>query len=114
MSFRVGTHLIPHPNKVSARCKPLVSFYTLSPTCIGEKLIGEKKSFCLSILKIFEVLVFLKVDRGGEDAFFVSNYDGGVIAVADGVSGYEALDSLLLSSSFSVQIVFSKCEWLIN
>jgi hypothetical protein len=30
----------------------------------------------------------LKVDRGGEDAFFVSGYNGGVIAVADGVSGY--------------------------
>ncbi|XP_062172276.1 probable protein phosphatase 2C 26 [Alnus glutinosa] len=29
-----------------------------------------------------------KVDRGGEDAFFVSNYNGGVIAVADGVSGW--------------------------
>ncbi|PNX76935.1 putative protein phosphatase 2C 26-like protein, partial [Trifolium pratense] len=29
-----------------------------------------------------------KVEKGGEDAFFVSNYNGGVIAVADGVSGY--------------------------
>ncbi|KAJ4725497.1 putative Protein phosphatase 2c [Melia azedarach] len=43
LSFCVGTHLIPHPNKV---------------------------------------------DRGGEDAFFVSSYNGGVIAVADGVSGW--------------------------
>ncbi|GMY12606.1 probable protein phosphatase 2C 26 isoform X1 [Fagus crenata] len=43
VSFCVGTHLIPHPNKV---------------------------------------------ERGGEDAFFVSNYSGGVIAVADGVSGW--------------------------
>jgi len=33
-------------------------------------------------------LFFLKVNTGGEDAFFVSNYNGGVIAVADGVSGY--------------------------
>ncbi|CAK9164153.1 unnamed protein product [Ilex paraguariensis] len=41
--FCVGTHLIPHPNKV---------------------------------------------DKGGEDAFFVSSYSGGVIAVADGVSGW--------------------------
>lgn len=31
-------------------------------------------------------LFFLKVNTGGEDAFFVSNYNGGVIAVA--VSGY--------------------------
>lgn len=43
VSFCVGTHLIPHPNKV---------------------------------------------DRGGEDAFFVSSYNGGVVAVADGVSGW--------------------------
>lgn len=34
-------------------------------------------------------LVLCKVERGGEDAFFVSGYKGGVIAVADGVSGYE-------------------------
>ncbi|KAJ9167503.1 hypothetical protein P3X46_022151 [Hevea brasiliensis] len=43
VSFCVGTHLIPHPNKI---------------------------------------------ERGGEDAFFVSKYNGGVIAVADGVSGW--------------------------
>ncbi|KAG8494894.1 hypothetical protein CXB51_012375 [Gossypium anomalum] len=43
VSFCIGTHLIPHPNKVK---------------------------------------------RGGEDAFFVSNFNGGVIAVADGVSGW--------------------------
>ncbi|GKV20729.1 hypothetical protein SLEP1_g30811 [Rubroshorea leprosula] len=41
--FCVGTHLIPHPNKV---------------------------------------------ERGGEDALFVSSYNGGIIAVADGVSGW--------------------------
>lgn len=29
-----------------------------------------------------------KVEKGGEDAFFVSSYSGGVIAVADGVSGW--------------------------
>ncbi|XP_004500319.1 probable protein phosphatase 2C 26 isoform X2 [Cicer arietinum] len=33
-----------------------------------------------------------KVDRGGEDAFFVSNYNGGVISVADGVSGWAEED----------------------
>ncbi|XP_065847781.1 probable protein phosphatase 2C 26 isoform X1 [Euphorbia lathyris] len=41
--FSVGTHLIPHPNKI---------------------------------------------ERGGEDALLVSSYNGGVIAVADGVSGW--------------------------
>lgn len=102
VSFCVGTHLIPHPNKVSARCKPLVSFYTLSSTCVGEKVYWGEKEFLFEQLRNFEVLVFLKVDKGGEDAFFVSNYNGGVIAVADGVSGYEAQDSLLLISSSSV------------
>ncbi|XP_072981042.1 probable protein phosphatase 2C 26 isoform X1 [Typha angustifolia] len=29
-----------------------------------------------------------KADTGGEDAFFVSSYNGGVLAVADGVSGW--------------------------
>ncbi|XP_010921018.1 probable protein phosphatase 2C 26 isoform X1 [Elaeis guineensis] len=29
-----------------------------------------------------------KADRGGEDAFFVSSYNGGVLAIADGVSGW--------------------------
>ncbi|XP_027335437.1 probable protein phosphatase 2C 26 isoform X1 [Abrus precatorius] len=33
-----------------------------------------------------------KVDRGGEDAFFLSDYNGGVIAVADGVSGWAEED----------------------
>eukprot|EP00268_Persea_americana_P054745 TRINITY_DN6300_c0_g1_i8.p1 TRINITY_DN6300_c0_g1~~TRINITY_DN6300_c0_g1_i8.p1 ORF type:complete len:326 (+),score=85.97 TRINITY_DN6300_c0_g1_i8:173-1150(+) len=33
-----------------------------------------------------------KVDRGGEDAFFVSNYNGGVLAIADGVSGWAERD----------------------
>ncbi|CAN0897407.1 Probable protein phosphatase 2C 1 [Linum grandiflorum] len=43
VQFCVGTHLIPHPNKV---------------------------------------------EKGGEDAFFVSSYGGGVCAIADGVSGW--------------------------
>ncbi|XP_038705620.1 probable protein phosphatase 2C 26 isoform X2 [Tripterygium wilfordii] len=43
LSFCVGSHLIPHPNKI---------------------------------------------EKGGEDAFTVSSYDGGLIAVADGVSGW--------------------------
>uniref|UniRef100_A0A803KS74 Protein phosphatase n=1 Tax=Chenopodium quinoa TaxID=63459 RepID=A0A803KS74_CHEQI len=47
MSLCVGTHLIPHPNKI---------------------------------------------ERGGEDAFFISNHGGGAIAVADGVSGWAERD----------------------
>ncbi|XP_054819281.1 probable protein phosphatase 2C 26 [Prosopis cineraria] len=43
-----------------------------------------------------------KVDRGGEDAFFVSDYNGGVIAVADGVSGWaeEDVDPSLFPREF--------------
>ncbi|KAJ6818155.1 uncharacterized protein M6B38_407430 [Iris pallida] len=32
-----------------------------------------------------------KVDKGGEDAFLVDNYNGGVLAIADGVSGMALL-----------------------
>jgi len=44
--------------------------------------------------------LLLKVSTGGEDAFFVSNYNGGVIAVADGVSGYA---TFLVSHSCTVE-----------
>ncbi|RYR19559.1 hypothetical protein Ahy_B03g064375 isoform D [Arachis hypogaea] len=37
-------------------------------------------------------VLFLKVDRGGEDALLVSNYNGGVLAIADGVSGWAEED----------------------
>ena len=44
--------------------------------------------FCLfkSWSFFFFFFLFLKLNTGGEDAFLVSNYNGGVIAVA--VSGY--------------------------
>ena len=42
----------------------------------------------------------LKALTGGEDAFFVSSYAGGVIAVADGVSGY----GIIFIYSFFVEI----------
>lgn len=65
VSFSVGTCLIPHPKKVVL----FIYFW-----CI--------------YLSLAQFVVLVKVDKGGEDAFFVSNYNGGVIAVADGVSGY--------------------------
>ncbi|CAM6050192.1 unnamed protein product [Sphagnum compactum] len=33
-----------------------------------------------------------KVEKGGEDAYFISDYGGGVLGVADGVSGWAAED----------------------
>ncbi|KAJ6964891.1 hypothetical protein NC652_002959 [Populus alba x Populus x berolinensis] len=53
-------------NSIPKKHRSEVSF------CIGTHLIPHPK----------------KVERGGEDAFFVSDYNGGVIAVADGVSGW--------------------------
>ncbi|KAB2616660.1 protein phosphatase 2C 26 [Pyrus ussuriensis x Pyrus communis] len=38
----------------------------------------------------------LDVEKGGEDAFFVSSYNGGVLAIADGVSAYGAYVGLLI------------------
>uniref|UniRef100_A0A3Q7GMH3 Protein phosphatase n=1 Tax=Solanum lycopersicum TaxID=4081 RepID=A0A3Q7GMH3_SOLLC len=58
MSLSVGMYLIPHPNKASS------------------KIILRRSIFTCS------------VEKGGEDAFFVSSDNGGVIVVADGVSGW--------------------------
>ncbi|CAN6469727.1 unnamed protein product [Victoria cruziana] len=33
-----------------------------------------------------------KIEKGGEDAFFVGSYSGGVLAIADGVSGWAERD----------------------
>ncbi|BBN11828.1 protein phosphatase PTC7 [Marchantia polymorpha subsp. ruderalis] len=43
-----------------------------------------------------------KVAKGGEDAYFTSNYKGGVLGVADGVSGWAAenVDPALFSKEF--------------
>lgn len=72
MCLTVGTHLIPHPDKVHF----LVS--------IVDKQICD---FYLSFVEYFEIHFNGQVEKGGEDAFFVSSHGGGVIAVADGVSG---------------------------
>ncbi|XP_040362573.1 probable protein phosphatase 2C 26 isoform X3 [Rosa chinensis] len=49
------------------------------------KPVREELSFCVGTHLIPHPS---KVEKGGEDAFFVSTYNGGVIAVADGVSGW--------------------------
>lgn len=49
--------------------------------------------FSILLFRFFLLIQFLwlwlilKVEKGGEDAFFVSSHNGGVIGVADGVSG---------------------------
>ncbi|KAL2333026.1 hypothetical protein Fmac_014239 [Flemingia macrophylla] len=52
-------------------------------------VIRSEVSFCVGTCLIPHPK---KVSTGGEDAFFVSNYNGGVIAVADGVSGWAEED----------------------
>ncbi|XP_050367476.1 probable protein phosphatase 2C 26 [Argentina anserina] len=49
------------------------------------KSVREGLSFCVGTHLIPHPS---KVEKGGEDAFFVSSYNGGVISVADGVSGW--------------------------
>lgn len=73
----IGTHLIPHPNKVFSFAL-LIFFYDAKWALLLLQL--EHRISCSSVY-------FLKVEKGGEDAFFISSYKGGVIAVADGVSG---------------------------
>lgn len=53
----------------------------------------------------------MKVDRGGEDAFLVSGYNGGVIAVADGVSGYDTRSLLIKSSTVSALKILDSPKW---
>ncbi|CAN1161695.1 Probable protein phosphatase 2C 26 [Linum perenne] len=64
--FCVGTHLIPHPSKVD--------------TLLNLNL--------LDVVSFVADMIFSQVEKGGEDAFFISSYNGGVCAIADGVSGW--------------------------
>ncbi|KAH9623568.1 hypothetical protein KSS87_013172 [Heliosperma pusillum] len=70
MSLCIGTHIIPHPEKLRV-C------YVVSPSRVGD----------CSLTAIY-VFAYPKIERGGEDAFFTSSLNGGAIAVADGVSGW--------------------------
>ncbi|XP_020974761.1 uncharacterized protein LOC107630716 isoform X2 [Arachis ipaensis] len=59
------------------------------------KLPKRRKDCCFLVLLLLlmsSTLQFDKVDRGGEDALLVSNYNGGVLAIADGVSGWAEED----------------------
>ncbi|KAF5192527.1 phosphatase PTC7-like protein [Thalictrum thalictroides] len=68
----------------------------LSPTqlelsfCIGTHLIPHPR----------------KIEKGGEDAFFVSNCNGGILAIADGVSGWaeKNIDPALFSRELMTNV----------
>ncbi|XP_042399417.1 probable protein phosphatase 2C 1 isoform X1 [Zingiber officinale] len=53
-----------------------------------------------------------KVDKGGEDAFLVSNHNGGVFAVADGVSGWA--DQNVDPALFSRELMANVSELIVD
>ncbi|KAK6163196.1 hypothetical protein DH2020_000060 [Rehmannia glutinosa] len=61
-----------------------------APSSISN-LVGSEAGVCLSV-GTHLIPHPDKVEKGGEDAFFVSSHGGGVIAVADGVSGWAEKD----------------------
>ncbi|KAJ4978421.1 hypothetical protein NE237_009201 [Protea cynaroides] len=71
-SFNFGSFPIKRMRSLS--CAPSESSPVRSEVsfCIGTHLIPHPS----------------KIDKGGEDAFFVSSYNGGILAIADGVSGW--------------------------
>ncbi|KAL6967749.1 protein-serine,threonine phosphatase [Sarracenia purpurea var. burkii] len=85
-SHRLLFHTLCAPNCTVSRKRSSVSFCApseLNPA--GSEVRRSEVSFCVGTHLIPHPN---KVDKGGEDAFFVSSYNGGVIAVADGVSGW--------------------------
>ncbi|CAI0399465.1 unnamed protein product [Linum tenue] len=76
VSLCVGSHLIQHPNKVDSGSKFFV------PDC----------STLDDLFLCPDANSFHRWKRAGKDAFFVSSYNGGVLAVADGVSGWAEED----------------------
>ncbi|KAG4920528.1 hypothetical protein JHK86_049341 [Glycine max] len=75
----------------TAKRRKRVVFSSSSSSSSSElnPVIRSEVSFCVGTCLIPHPK---KVNTGGEDAFFVSNYNGGVIAVADGVSGWAEED----------------------
>ncbi|KAK9126742.1 hypothetical protein Scep_015588 [Stephania cephalantha] len=80
---------IPHlsPNSASSHPKRRAS---LSCTQ-SEHLSSVRTEFSFSV-GTYLIPHPKKVERGGEDAFLVSSYNGGVLAIADGVSGWAEQD----------------------
>ncbi|KAI3878759.1 hypothetical protein MKW92_045397 [Papaver armeniacum] len=52
-----------------------------------------------------------KVEKGGEDAFLVSNFNGGVLAIADGVSGWAEKN---VDPSFFPKELMANASYLID
>lgn len=91
MSFSVGTHLVPHPEKVSQNLEAILK-YEYFNLWFGHETLSLMSDLTSHFLpngssNLFLTMDCSKADKGGEDAFFVSSYNGGVLAIADGVSG---------------------------
>ncbi|CAI9107065.1 OLC1v1006340C1 [Oldenlandia corymbosa var. corymbosa] len=80
-SSRVGRR-----NGILVCCAPQTPTSSPPSTAISPPaLSGQELTLCFGSYSIPHPK---KVEKGGEDAFFFSGYNGGVIAVADGVSGW--------------------------
>ncbi|KAL8548958.1 hypothetical protein ACS0TY_008011 [Phlomoides rotata] len=79
--FSTNIHLF-HPIH-----KPKHLSYCAPPSSSLSNLVSSEAGVCLTV-GTHLIPHPDKVEKGGEDAFFVSSHGGGVIAVADGVSGW--------------------------
>ncbi|CAE6021135.1 unnamed protein product [Arabidopsis arenosa] len=79
-SLRLSHLNLPNPSRVDFLCR-----------CAPSELQPLRPELSLSV-GIHAIPHPDKVEKGGEDALFVSSYRGGVMAVADGVSGWAEQD----------------------
>ncbi|XP_031484845.1 probable protein phosphatase 2C 26 isoform X3 [Nymphaea colorata] len=77
-----------HPHLPQLSSKPRASHLALSSSSSISQTNKSEVSFCAGTHLIPHPR---KVEKGGEDAFFVGSYNGGVLAIADGVSGIVAM-----------------------
>ncbi|XP_031484844.1 probable protein phosphatase 2C 1 isoform X2 [Nymphaea colorata] len=78
-----------HPHLPQLSSKPRASHLALSSSSSISQTNKSEVSFCAGTHLIPHPR---KVEKGGEDAFFVGSYNGGVLAIADGVSGWAERD----------------------
>ncbi|MCO5566719.1 hypothetical protein L7F22_020398 [Adiantum nelumboides] len=80
--------------KQQCRASPPCYYSATSSTAISD----QRLDLALSVGSVV-IPHPAKVEKGGEDAFFVSSHNGGVLGVADGVSGWaeENVDPALFS-----------------
>ncbi|XP_031400746.1 probable protein phosphatase 2C 26 isoform X3 [Punica granatum] len=90
---RLHPHLLPlryptkrHRRSSSSCCR--TSLFCAPNGPLGEQLTPETESDVCLCVGTHLIPHPNKIDKGGEDAYLVSTFNGGVLAVADGVSGW--------------------------